>query len=90
MPAWVLFPTFDQTVKQYGLHNLAPLIMLQVELSIKICDTSCSCLPLYCLYDIPSMWPQPGDCTYLPICLHKDEEKEEKEDCWDKLLIQGR
>ena len=36
MPAWVLFPTFDQTVKQYGLHNLAPLIMLQVELSSKL------------------------------------------------------
>ena len=28
--------TLDQVVKQYGLHNLAPLIMLQAKLSSKL------------------------------------------------------
>merc|ERR1712083_479821 len=56
--------TFHGVVKQYGLHNLAPLIMLQAKLSIKICDTSCSCLPPYSLY-IPSIiWPLLGECPY--------------------------
>ena len=52
--------------------------------------TSCSCLPLYCLYDIPSMWPLPGDCTYLPTCLHKDEEEKEKEDCPGQTANTGK
>ena len=28
MPAWVLLLTFHEIVKQYGLHNLAPLIIV--------------------------------------------------------------
>ena len=69
MPAWVLFPTFDQTVKQYGLHNLAPLIMLQVELSIKISDIHHVLSPSCTLYyDIPSSaaGEMPLPSIYLP------------------------
>ena len=36
MPAWVLLLTFHGVVNQYGLHNLAPLIMLQAKLSSKL------------------------------------------------------
>ena len=35
MPDSFLNLTLDQVVKQYGLHNLAPLIMLQAKLSSK-------------------------------------------------------
>ena len=59
--------------------------------------TSCSCLPPYCLYDIPSMWPLPGECTYLPTCLHfprwgisEDEEEKEKEDCQGQTANTGK
>jgi len=55
MPAWVLFLTLDQVVKEYGPHNLAPLIMLQAKLSSKIFDIHHVLSPSCTLYyDIPS------------------------------------
>ena len=41
-------------------------------------------------YTASMISPPCGDCTYLPICLHKDEEKEEKEDCPGQTANTGK
>ena len=36
------------------------------------------------------MWPLTGECTYLPTCLHKDEEEKENEDCEGQTANTGK
>ena len=106
MPACLLILTLDPAVTQYGqlLLGIFNLLIVTGRLSIvsNHIDNVSKLLNILLTEDLrihhvpvshytASMISPPcGDCTYLPICLHKDEEKEEKEDCWDKLIIQGR
>ena len=99
--SWSSHPIWSTIIGIFNLLLQAKLFIVSLNID-NICQsvkylvnrrsvyTSCSCLPLYCLYDIPSMWPLPGECTYLSTCLHfprwgisKDEEEKEKEkeDC---------
>merc|ERR1711909_2742 len=88
--------TLDQVVKQYGLHNLAPLIMLQAKLSIKICVyimfLSPTILPLQ--YPLQRATTRRVHPSYLDLPAYT-KMRRRQEDCQDwqglrKLLNTGK
>ena len=70
--------------------NIFPKIVKYL-LTVKICDTSCSCLPPYSLY-IPSMiWPLPRECLYHVLPTYTGRKGGDwREPGRRNLIIQGR